>query len=132
MTILDVFKKKQMREKLTNVPEKKETAVPNVPEAVPAPKGSSKSAAIVLESAHITEKSARLADTGSYVFRVARAMTKTAIRHAVEELYQVRVERVNTISIPSRAVKHWRRAGTRPGFRKAIVTLVRGQKIEFI
>ncbi|MBI2038736.1 MAG: 50S ribosomal protein L23 [Candidatus Niyogibacteria bacterium] len=89
-------------------------------------------AGILLERPHITEKTARLAETGTYVFRVASDAASPAIRKAVEELYRVRVRRVNVVSVPSRKVTYGRHPGRRPGFRKALVTLEKGQTIEFV
>ena len=85
-----------------------------------------------MERPHITEKSANLAEAGVYVFRVAALSTRRMVKRAVEELYRVRVRRVNTVSMPSRALRFGRDPGTRPGFRKAIITLVKGDKIEFV
>ncbi|MBI1957465.1 MAG: 50S ribosomal protein L23 [Candidatus Niyogibacteria bacterium] len=104
--------------------------VPPVREVAPA--GASRTAGILLERPHITEKTARSAEGGTYVFRVSPIATRPAIRKAIEELYHVRVRRVNTVSIPSRAVKHWRHPGHRPAFRKAIVTLEKGHMIEYV
>ena len=139
MAFSDFFKKKQAREKVTRgasaagpaeeagaLSEKRVEAA-----AVAASVGSSKTASILLGRPHITEKTTQFADKGIYAFRVSDNATRPAIRRAVEELYRVHVVRVNLLSQPSSAVKHWRHAGRRPGFRKAYVMLKKGQAIEF-
>ena len=77
-----------------------------------------------------TEKGARLAPHGQYLVDVTLDANKVEIRRAVEELFSVKVLKVNT------QVTHgkWRRLqarwGRRPDRKKAIVTLAKGQKIE--
>lgn len=77
-----------------------------------------------------TEKGTRVAPHGQYLFRVARDANKVEIRHAVEQLFSVKVRQVNT------QVHHgkWRRlsgrVGQRPDWKRALVTVAKGQKIE--
>ena len=77
-----------------------------------------------------TEKGTRLAAHDQYLLGVALDANKVEIRHAVERLFNVKVTKVNT------QVAHgkWRRLsnrwGRRSDWKKAIVTLAKGQKIE--
>ncbi len=84
----------------------------------------------VIKAIRQTEKSTRLAVQDQYVFQVARDANKVQIRDAVEELFKVNVTQVNT----QRCHGKWRRLrvqwGRRPDWKKAIVTLAKGQKIE--
>lgn len=80
----------------------------------------------------ITEKSNTLQESSNQVmFRVARDANKIEIRKAVEKLFAVRVVDVRTMRLP----KCWRRVGRnvgqRPAWKKAIVRLRDGDKIEF-
>lgn len=80
----------------------------------------------------LTEKSNRLQEENNQVmFRVAKDANKIDIRHAVEKLFGVKVVAVKTFRTP----KRWRRVGTslgrRPSWKKAIVRLRRGDRIEF-
>lgn len=93
--------------------------------------GSSKSAGIILMKPHITEKASNLANSGTYIFEVVKNATKRAIRKAVEELYNVRVDRVNIVYVRSRTMRLGRTVGRRPGYKKAIIKLQSGEKIEF-
>lgn len=77
----------------------------------------------------ITEKSHGLSKLGKYVFRIAPNATKRSVRLAVAAAYKVDVESVNIVSMPGRrrTVKY-NRGFTTP-YRKAIVTVKKGQAI---
>lgn len=77
-----------------------------------------------------TEKGTVLEAQRKYLFAVARTATKVDVRRAVETLYPVKVAQVNTSQMhgkPRRLRYHW---GRRPDWKKAIVTLRDGYKIE--
>jgi large subunit ribosomal protein L23 len=78
----------------------------------------------------VTEKSMRGTTIGKYTFEVARSSTKPVIRDAVQRLFGVRVTKVNVIVIPGRERKRGQHYYRDPGFRKAIVTLADGDKID--
>lgn len=90
----------------------------------------------VLKRPIITEKTARLQDkVQQYGFEVALDADKGEIKAAIEKLYQVEVESVNTIVVRGkRRVRMTRRNiihGKSPNFKKAIVTLKEGFEIDF-
>lgn len=79
----------------------------------------------------ITEDSiGRLAD-GKYTFKVAKNATKVEIAKAVETLFDVKVAKVNTISVKGKQKRMGRYVGFRPDWKKAIVTLQGDKTIEF-
>jgi len=82
----------------------------------------------------ITEKSMSGTMVDQYSFEVHPRATKTQIRHAVEEIFKVTVVRVNTTNVGGKHKNFARRgvrtAGRQPDWKKAIVTLKAGQKIE--
>ncbi len=88
----------------------------------------------VIVSPRITEKSMANASASQYTFVVHPHATKTQIRHAVEEIFHVNVLRVNTIGVRGKARtfarKGVRTKGKQSDFKKAVVTLKGGQKIE--
>ena len=87
----------------------------------------------ILRSPHVTEKAGMLADkNNSYVFKVGSSVNKNAIKEAVQNLYGVAVDSVNIINIPKKARRVGRNEGFKPGFKKAIVKLVEGEKIEIM
>lgn len=77
-----------------------------------------------------TEKGARLAKLNQYVLRVANEANKIQIKEAVEALFQVTVKDVNTLTMPGKWRRVTRQRGQRPNWKKAIVTVAPGQKIE--
>lgn len=89
----------------------------------------------IIREAIFTERSTALAERrNTYTFRVPYAANKLEIREAIEEAFHVKVDRVRTINVkPKRTVDRYRgiRGKTRR-FKKAMVTLVKGHKIEFV
>lgn len=80
----------------------------------------------------ITEKSMEGVMNKKYTFRVAKASNKIEIAHAVEELFDVKVAKVNTMNVRGRFKRQGRTAGYTPSWKKAIVTLKEDSKgIEF-
>ena len=78
---------------------------------------------------HITEKSTMLSETNSVVFRVAPTATKPEIKAAIEALFNVKVENVNTITSKGKT-KRWKgKPYQRSDVKKAIVRLAEGQSI---
>lgn len=79
----------------------------------------------------VTEKtSAAYQARGEYVFQVAADATKPAIRAAIEKLFGVKVAGVWTMNVRGKMRRMGKTSGTRPNWKKAIVTLREGDKIE--
>jgi len=87
----------------------------------------------VLRRPITTERALRLAEQGKYTFEVAPTANKIQIKQAVETIFKVNVVRVNTITVPGKKRRGWRRPvyGSTAKWKKAIVTLQEGQRIEF-
>jgi large subunit ribosomal protein L23 len=80
----------------------------------------------------LTERSTVMKEKfNQYVFETAVTSTKTDIKKAVEELFKVRVEKVRTMILPGKFRRYGKGGGYRSDWKKAIVTLQKGQKIEF-
>lgn len=80
----------------------------------------------------ITEKSIDCLEQGKYTFEVAKNANKIEIAKAVEELFGVKVAKVNTINCTGRSKRVGRFEGKKPDWKKAIVTLTEDSKtIEF-
>ena len=90
----------------------------------------------VLSRPVITEKNTDLMEQDQYTFEVASAANKIQVREAVERLFNVRVKAVNTMNVKgsrrSRAIRRGRGRvyGQERGWKKAIVTLFPGQRID--
>ena len=78
----------------------------------------------------VSEKSYEATTRGMYTFKVHPDAHKTQIRQAVEELFDVKVERVNVIKVQSKPKRRGMFRGTRPGWKKAVVQLRAGDTIE--
>lgn len=80
----------------------------------------------------VSEKSYELIEQGKYSFRVHQNAHKTQVRQAVEELFNVHVEGVNIVHVQAKPKRRGLggRRGQRPGWKKAIVQLRRGESIE--
>lgn len=79
----------------------------------------------------ITEKSTELMAEGKYVFKVAKSANKIEIAKAVKEIFDVKVEKVNTVVVKGKTKRIGRTSGKRPDYKKAIVKLAAGETIEF-
>ena len=77
----------------------------------------------------ITENSMEGVQQKKYTFKVAKTATKIDIAHAVEELFNVGVKKVNTISVRGQFRRQGRTGGYTPSFKKAIVTLTEKSKV---
>lgn len=84
----------------------------------------------VLLGAHVTEKSASLAKSRSYVFRVTARANKPQVRKAVESRFAVHVDSVRMLAARKKARMRGRIKGWKPGFRKAVVRIKQGETIE--
>lgn len=78
----------------------------------------------------VSEKSYALMSDSKYTFRVHDAANKTQIRHAVEEIFDVKVAAVRTSKVRSKPKRRGLHAGRTRGWKKAIVQLAPGQRIE--
>lgn len=77
----------------------------------------------------VTEKTTDQADGGRYAFEVNRRANKMQIKQAVEAAYKVRVAEVNIINVPAKPRRYGRFVTTKPGWKKAIVTLAGTDRI---
>jgi len=85
----------------------------------------------VLRRPVVTEKS--YSATGSanqYTFRVATSATKQQIKHAVEKIFEVEVDKVQVINLPGKEKRRGAHTGRRADYRKAVVRLAAGQTLE--
>lgn len=84
----------------------------------------------VIVSPVVTEKATRLNEFSQVTFRVAIDATKPEIRAAVEQLFGVKVEAVNTVVMKGKIKRFRGREGRRSDWKKAVVRLQAGQTID--
>jgi large subunit ribosomal protein L23 len=84
----------------------------------------------VIKAPIITEKSAALAQNNIITFSVAIDANKTQIKQAVEKIFDVKVEKVNTVNVKPKKKRVGRYTGKTNRVKKAIVKLAEGSSIE--
>ena len=81
-------------------------------------------------SPNVTEKSTSLSEFNKVVFKVHIGASKNAIKRSVEKIFKVNVLKVNTINIKGKTKLVRNRKSKKPGYKKAILTLKKGQSID--
>ena len=77
-----------------------------------------------------TEKGTVLEQDGKYLFMVSKKANKIQIKRAIEQIYKVKVQSVNTMVVPGKLRRVRQELGKTPEWKKAVVTLREGNKIE--
>ncbi len=87
----------------------------------------------VIHGPMLTEKGTLMKEMDNKVlFKVSRSANKIEIKNAVEEIFKVKVDRVTTMNYRGKTKRMGRYEGKRPDWKKAIVTLKEGDKLDFI
>ena len=84
----------------------------------------------IILSPVITEKSTNMNALNKITFKVAKDADKQSIKKSIEKLYKVEVIKANTLLSKSKAKVTRGKIGSKPGYKKAIVTLKEGQTID--
>lgn len=79
----------------------------------------------------ITEKGTSLMEKNMYLFRVDRRANKSEIKKAIETIFKVKVEDVNTMTVSGKLKRVGKHVGYRSDWKKAIVKLAEGSRLEF-
>ena len=120
---LNIFSKNKNREEKT---ESKPEQIPQVADEADKKKKISK----IIKSSHVTEKASALNCLNQYVFKVFSSANKFQIKRDIEQLYNVKVDAVRILTMPSKQRRLGGVEGRKPGFKKAVVKLEKGYKIE--
>jgi|TARA_B110000263_G_C14877924_1_gene316020 large subunit ribosomal protein L23 len=86
----------------------------------------------IILSPLVTEKSTRGSEHNQVTFKVSTDATKPEIKKAVESLFEVKVKRVNTISMDGKVKRFKGHLGRRVNWKKAIVSLADGETIDIM
>jgi len=78
----------------------------------------------------ITEKATILSEFNKMVFRVHKSASKNSIKRSIEKIFKVNVIKINTINLRGKTKLVKGKKSSRPGYKKAIVTLKKGQSID--
>ncbi len=127
-----VVAKKQESEKHEKIEAESKTLITKPAKAIAFPVASFTNVSGAIIRPRVTEKSGILSQSGRYTFEVEKNANKQAIGDAVNTLYKVRPIKVTVINTPTRNVFVKGRRGQVSGIKKAIVTLKKGDKIDFV
>lgn len=135
MALLDIFKNKKGEDKFVKKQkekaEAKKTETAAEKEEIKKPKTEfSGFSAAILEKPHITEKNTVLNEKNAYVFKINSKANKIMVKRAIKETYGVMPEKVNIVYAPAKKRFVRGKYGTKSGFKKAVVYLKEGDKIE--
>ena len=78
----------------------------------------------------ITEKATSLSEFNKMVFKVHKGASKNSIKKSIEKIFKVNVIKINTINLRRKNKIVRGRKSSKPGYKKAIVTLKKGQSID--
>ena len=84
----------------------------------------------IIRKPHVSEKAFNLESEGKYVFVVSPSANKVEIKKAIQNLYGVVVKSVNIVKVPSKPKRFKGVPGIKSGYKKAVITLVKGSKID--
>jgi len=139
MAIFDIFKKKKKEvkkeekkaeKKIEQV--KEEKVVKEKPAVSAKEKKVSTSAYRIINIPYTVEKASELAQKNQYVFKVFPRANKIEIKKAIEESFGVDVLGVKIINLPGKKRRTGKTEGFKAGYKKAIVRIKEGQKIEVL
>ena len=78
----------------------------------------------------ITEKATSLLEFNKIVFKVHKGSSKNSIKKSIEKIFKVNVIKINTVNLRGKTKLVKGKKSSRPGYKKAIVTLKKGQSID--
>jgi len=136
--IKNIFKKPKAKPEKKRRVKKEKPAVKISPEIKPepvkkpAPKKKSGEVYRILKEPHVSEKATQLYDEDKYTFKIFPWANKVQVKNAVRDLYGVRVKDVKIINIKPKIRTLRGHEGKKHGYKKAIVVLERGEKIEIL
>jgi large subunit ribosomal protein L23 len=81
-------------------------------------------------SPNVTEKSTTLSEFNKIVFKVHKGANKDAIKRSIEKIFKVNVIKINTLQQKGKSKLVKNKKVFKPGYKKAIVTLKKGQSID--
>ena len=81
-------------------------------------------------SPNITEKSTSLSEFNKVVFKVHKGASKNSIKKSIEKIFKVNVIKINTINLKGKSKMVRNKKAYKSGYKKAIVTLKKGQNID--
>lgn len=137
MALLDILKNKEEKE----TKKKKAVAKEVKEETKEKETGASKEklsdisngqSLVLIKKPYITEKATFLSESGKYVFIVPDNANKIEIKKAIQNIYKVKVEKLNKIKVKPKEIGFGKNKGFTKRFVKIVVTVKKGQKIDIL
>lgn len=133
MAAFNLFKKKPSAKIQKKKPEEKKTEKPQEVKIPKAKKGENLGQGYrTLKTPHVTEKATDLTSVDQYIFRVFPEANKTELKKVIKGIYGVDVVSVKIINVHRKKKRLGKIQGMKPGYKKAIVRIKKGQKIELL
>lgn len=124
MALTDIFKKKKKKREIQAKVSPREFSEKKLQSSFRLP--------MILKAAHVTEKAGDLAGKNQYIFKIYPEANKIKIKQEVENVFNVNVTSIRTINIPKRKKKLGKIIGWQKGYKKAIIGIKKGQKIDIL
>lgn len=131
MGIFDFLKGKPVK-KAETIKVSKKPVKKTEPIKAPAKKRDLKEVYKIIKEPHVSEKATQLSDERKYAFKVYSFANKSEIKKSISNLYGVKVKEVKIINIKSKKRSLRGIEGRKKGYKKAIVVLEQGYKIEIM
>ena len=84
----------------------------------------------IIVAPNVTEKSTYMSEFNKVVFKVSRKANKKFIKKSIEKTFKVNVIKINTTNIKGKSKLVRNKKSYKPGYKKAIITLKKGQSID--
>ncbi|MBP6890940.1 50S ribosomal protein L23 [Candidatus Parcubacteria bacterium] len=137
MALLDILKNKEEKETKKKKAVAKEVKEENKEKETGASKEklsdiSNGQSLVLIKKPYITEKATFLSESGKYVFIVPDNANKIEIKKAIQDIYKVKVEKLNKIKVKPKEIGFGKNKGFTKRFVKIVVTVKKGQKIDIL
>ena len=137
MALLDLLKNKEEKETQKKKAVAKEVKEENKETETGASKEklsdiSNGQSLVLIKKPYITEKATFLSESGKYVFIVPDNANKIEIKKAIQDIYKVKVEKLNKIKVKPKEIGFGKNKGFTKRFVKIVVTVKKGQKIDIL
>ncbi len=128
MKVFDIFKKRKVI--LTPKKEKAEVKKEEAKKVKVYERKEFKGVQNILLKPLITEKASFLGQYNQYIFEIAKKANKIEVAKAFESVYKIKPASINIIKVKGKKVRYGRSSGRTKNWKKAIITLKPGEKIE--
>jgi len=87
---------------------------------------------LLIKNPIITEKTTELGKLGKYVFLVDKKLTVSEAKKMLQNIYNIKIIKSHVINVKSKVRRLGQSIGTKPGYKKIIITLQKGQKLDIL